>query len=92
MDFIGKKMKKIIFREKALEQYEYWRDNNPRIAIKINSLLEDIKQHPFVGIGKPEPLKGNYAGFWSRRITEEHRLIYKIVDNTIFVAKCMNHY
>lgn len=85
-------MRKVIFREKALEQYEYWINNNPKIAIKINSLLEDIKQRPFSGIGKPEPLKGNYSGYWSRRITGEHRLIYKITDDVIFVAQCMLHY
>lgn len=59
---------------------------------RINDLLKDISRTPFTGIGKPEPLKHKYSGFWSRRIDEEHRLIYKYEDNQILIAKCRFHY
>jgi len=59
---------------------------------RINELLKDISRNPFEGIGKPDPLKFKYAGFWSRRIDEEHRLIYRVVDDEIQIAKCRSHY
>ncbi|AEK58907.1 conserved hypothetical protein [Acidithiobacillus caldus SM-1] len=59
---------------------------------RINTLLKDIRRSPFQGIGKPEPLKHNLAGFWSRRIDEEHRLVYAIQEDTILVAQCRYHY
>jgi toxin YoeB len=59
---------------------------------RINDLIKDISRQPFDGIGKPEPLKYKYAGFWSRRIDDEHRLIYQVKDNELFIAKCRFHY
>jgi len=61
-------------------------------SLSINELLKDISRSPYEGIGKPEPLRFNYSGFWSRRIDEEHRLIYRVVDDEIQIAKCRFHY
>lgn len=76
---------KIIFSPTAMGHYEYWKRTNPAITEKIKILLTDICEHPFSGIGKPEPLKGQLRGIWSRRITREHRLIYKVEGQEIFI-------
>jgi len=76
----------IKFLPKAEEDLEYWKKTgNKRIMKRITTLLADILDHPFTGIGKPEPLKGNQQGLWSRRITDEHRLVYSISDGMIYV-------
>ena len=76
----------IVFTPHALEDRDYWkRTGNKRIMKRITDLLEDIKQHPFTGIGKPEPLKGDLRGLWSRRITDEHRLVYSVADGMVYV-------
>ena len=76
----------IIFLPKADEDLEYWKQtNNTRIMKRISSLLADILEHPFTGIGKPEPLKGEQHGLWSRRITDEHRLVYSVSNGMIYV-------
>ncbi len=82
------------FATKAWEDYQYWVQNDKQILKRINLLLEDIKRNPNDknGIGKPERLKENYSGYFSRRITSEHRLVYKIVDNLIVIAQCRFHY
>lgn len=82
----------IKFSEQAWDDYLFWQANDRANLKRINTLLKDIKRSPFDGIGKPEPLKHNLAGFWSRRIDEEHRLIYAIQDDTILVAQCRYHY
>lgn len=77
---------KIAFLPQAQEDWDYWKNtHNVKITKRIKKLLADIQQHPFTGIGKPEPLKGNQQDKWSRRITDEHRLIYKISNGMIFV-------
>jgi toxin YoeB len=83
---------KYIFVDESWEDYLFWQKTNKRIAVKINELLKDISRHPFSGLGKPEPLKYKYKGFWSRRIDGEHRLIYQFKDNEIHIAKCRFHY
>lgn len=76
----------IKFLPKAEEDLKYWKETgNKRIMKRITTLLADILDHPFTGIGKPEPLKGNQHGLWSRRITDEHRLVYSISDGMIYV-------
>lgn len=76
----------IKFLPKAEEDLKYWKETgNKRIMKRITTLLADILVHPFTGIGKPEPLKGNQHGLWSRRITDEHRLVYSISDGMIYV-------
>ena len=68
---------KLIFSEQAWDDYLYWQKTDPKILKRINTLIETIRRTPFEGIGKPEPLKHQFTGYWSRRITTEHRLIYK---------------
>lgn len=76
----------------AWEDYLYWQIEDKQILKKINQLVKDIKRTPFEGIGKPEPLKGNLSGLWSRRINSEHRLVYLVKDNSIFIIACRGHY
>ncbi|AOR60358.1 Txe/YoeB family addiction module toxin [Pectobacterium parmentieri] len=83
---------KPIWSEAAWEDYLYWQDIDNRIVKKINELIKEIRRTPFEGKGKPEPLKHNLAGFWSRRITEEHRLVYAITDDAMMIAACRYHY
>ena len=84
-------MKKVIFKKLANKQYNYWLKTNKKIVSKIDTLIFDIQEHPFTGLGKPEPLKGKLSGYWSRRITEEHRLVYTVEDD-IIIVQCMYHY
>ena len=83
---------KFVFTELSWEDYQFWLKNDKQKLKRINELLKDISRNPYEGIGKPEPLKFNYAGFWSRRIDEEHRLIYRVEDDEIQIAKCRFHY
>lgn len=76
----------------AWEDYLYWQSQDKKILKRINQLLKDISRSSFEGIGKPEPLKGNLAGFWSRRIDEEHRLVYAVEDNKVLIFSCRGHY
>ena len=85
------------FTKSAWEEFEYWIEMDKDIVIKIKELLKSIKESPFKGIGKPEPLKHGLKGFWSRRITQEHRLIYKIsgkkgIDQKCSIIQCRFHY
>jgi toxin YoeB len=83
---------KYIFVDESWEDYLYWQKTNKKYVSKINRLLKDISRTPFSGLGKPEPLKHKYQGFWSRRIDSEHRLIYTVNDDEILIAKCRFHY
>jgi len=76
----------------AWEEYLYWQHTDKKILKKINELLKESLRTPFDGKGKPEPLKGNLSGAWSRRITDEHRLVYEVKDNLIHVLQCRFHY
>lgn len=82
----------LIFSDQAWEDYLYWQTTDKAILKRINSLIKDIKREPFGGIGKPEPLRFNLSGFWSRRINDEHRLIYAVEENAILIASCRYHY
>ena len=83
----------ILFSDRAWEDYSYWQQHDRKIIKKINHLLADIsRDNPHEGIGKPEPLKHAFSGFWSRRITDEHRLVYRVQDNVIQVAQTRYHY
>ncbi len=76
----------VVLLEKAKKDYLYWKQlGNQRIMKRITQLLKDIEKHPFTGIGKPEPLKGNHQGKWSRRITDEHRMVYSISSGRIYI-------
>lgn len=83
---------KYVFVDESWEDYLYWQKIDKKMLKRINQLIKDIARHPFEGIGKPEPLKHNYRGFWSRRIDGEHRLIYQVTDDEIRIIKCRYHY
>lgn len=76
----------------AWEDYLYWQGQNKRMLKRINQLVKDICRNPFEEIGKPESLRGNLTGFWSRRIDEEHRLVYAVEDSAVVVISCRGHY
>lgn len=82
----------LIFSDQAWEDYLYWQQTDRKLLKRINSLLADMKRSPFEGIGKPEPLKYGLSGYWSRRITDEHRIIYKAQTDSIFIAQLRFHY
>lgn len=80
------------FTEDSWNDYLYWQANDKKILKRINELLKDINRTPFTGLGKPEQLKANLSGYWSRRIDSEHRLVYKIENNDIVILSCRYHY
>ena len=82
----------IVWAPGAWQDYLYWSRTNAPVRDKINTLIEDIQRHPFTGLGKPEPLKRNLRGFWSRRITREHRMVYRIKAGVLQIAQCRFHY
>lgn len=83
---------KITFSTNAWEQYLYWQSTDKKILKRINALIKDIQRTPHEGTGKPEPLKHGLSGYWSRRINDEHRIIYKHRDSTILIAQLRYHY
>jgi len=83
---------KLTFSSKVRENYLYWHKTDKAMLKRINNLIKNIQREPFEGIGKPEPLKHSLSGYWSRRINDEHRLVYKSVDNHIFIAQLRYHY
>ena len=85
-------MNNIMFTERAWEEYCYWQNQDRKTLKRINQLLIDIKRNEFVGIGKPEPLKNDLSGFWSRRIDEANRIVYRIVNEQIEIVQCKGHY
>ncbi|NCB12316.1 MAG: Txe/YoeB family addiction module toxin [Erysipelotrichia bacterium] len=85
-------MKQIAFEEKAFEDFTNWATQDKKLYTKIIALIKDIKRNPFLGLGKPEPLKHELSGYWSRRINDEHRLVYKVTDTMIIIASCKYHY
>lgn len=86
-------MSRYVFSQNAFEDYIYWQKHDKKILYKINLLLKSItREGPLEGIGKPEKLRGNLAGFYSRRITHEHRLVYRIVQDDVEIAACRYHY
>ena len=82
----------IIFSSKAWADYEYWIKHDKKKVDRINKLIKDALRNPFEGIGKPEPLKLNLQGLWSRRIDEEHRLVYEYNDDNLSIISCRFHY
>lgn len=82
----------IVWQTNAWEDYLYWQKNDKQKLKRINELIKDCLRNKFEGIGKPEPLKENLAGFWSRRIDNEHRFVYKIEQNRLHIIQCRYHY
>lgn len=85
-------MSKITFAEDAWEEYLYWQTQDRKTLKKINSLLKEIQRTPFEGAGKPEPLKGDLSGVWSRRINDKDRLVYRFENDIVIVEQCKGHY
>ena len=83
---------KLIFSDGAWEDYLQWQKQDRKMVERINKLIQETCREPFSGIGKPEPLKHALAGFWSRRITEEHRMVYRVDGDALLLAQLRNHY
>lgn len=83
---------RLLWEESAWDAYTHWQTQDKKTIKRINALIKDIQRSPFEGIGKPEALKGNLSGFWSRRIDETNRLVYKEKDGAIIIASCWGHY
>jgi toxin YoeB len=83
---------KLIFSEHAWNDYLYWQKTNKKILKRINLLIKDVRRSPFEGIGKPEPLKHALSGYWSRRINDEHRFVYKVSNDSMLIAQLRYHY
>ena len=84
-------MKKI-WSDQSWDDYLYWQKQNKQMLKKINDLIKDIERNPFKGLGKPEPLKNNLSGWWSRRIDDTHRIIYRVEKGNLEIAQCREHY
>lgn len=82
----------LLFTDDAWEDYLYWQQTNKKILNKVNKLIHDIRRTPFEGIGKPEPLRYQLQGCWSRRINDEHRIVYEVVEDTVRIIACRYHY
>ncbi len=82
----------IQFSSKGWEDYLYWQETDKKTLKKLHELMKDVSRSPYEGIGKPEPLKHALRGFWSRRITDEHRLVYKVEGNVLYVVQARYHY
>lgn len=83
---------RLLWEDRAWEDYLYWQTQDKKTLKRINMLINDIKRTPFEGIGKPEPLRGNLAGYWSRRIDETNRIVYFEQGHIIYVISCRGHY
>lgn len=85
-------MKQVVFEGKAFGDFTDWATQDKKIYAKIITLIKDVNRSPFTGLGKPEALKHQLQGYWSRRINDEHRLVYKVTENSIVIASCKYHY
>jgi toxin YoeB len=83
---------RLVFTPSAWEDYLWFQNRDRKLLKRINQLIEDVKRSPFQGIGKPEPLKGELSGYWSRRINDEHRLIYSVTAKEVVIIACRYHY
>ena len=83
---------RLIFSAQAWEDYLHWQAHDPKLVQRINGLIKECARTPFTGVGKPEPLRGALSGWWSRRITQEHRLVYRPSDDGLLIAQCRYHY
>jgi toxin YoeB len=83
---------RVVFSKNAWDDYTSWLQTDKKMIIKINNLIHDIQRTPFEGLGKPEPLKFDLSGFWSRRIDMEHRLVYQVREDDILIYSCKYHY
>ena len=84
--------RKLVFSEEAWKDYLHWQETDRSMIRRINQLIKDIRRSPYEGIGKPEPLKHQLAGWWSRRIDAEHRFVYRVTENAVEIATLRHHY
>lgn len=84
--------RRLVFTPHAWEEYEFWQGQDRKTLRRINALIRDIQRDPFQGTGKPEPLRGNLAGYWSRRIDDTHRLVYCVEEDDLLILQCRYHY
>lgn len=82
----------LCWADNAWDDYLHWQHTDRKTLKRVNDLLKDMRRNPFEGVGKPEPLKHQWAGYWSRRITEEHRIVYKVENDHLYIAQCRYHY
>ena len=82
---------KLVFDERAWEDYLHWQQNDPKLLLRLNAIIRECQRSPFVGIGKPEPLRGPLSGWWSRRMTQEHRLVYRVTEDKLLIAQGRYH-
>jgi toxin YoeB len=82
----------LVFSQQAWEDYLYWQGQDKKLLQRINAIIKECARTPFEGIGKPEPLRGDLRGWWSRRIDREHRLVYRVEDEALHIAQCRYHY
>lgn len=82
----------LIFWDRAWDEYLFWQETDKATLRKLNVLIKECRRHPFEGTGKPEPLKGDLSGFWSRRIDREHRLVYRVTPTALEIVQCRYHY
>ena len=85
-------MKNVLLAPRAQKELNFWAQEDAKMVLKIFALISDIQRNPFLGLGKPELMRHNYKGLWSRRITAEHRLVYSVTDEQIVIAACRHHY
>ena len=83
---------RLVFSERAWEDYLHWQATDSKLLARLNGLIKECGRTPFSGTGKPEPLRGQLSGWWSRRLTQEHRLVYKVSDDALLIAQCRYHY
>jgi toxin YoeB len=83
---------RVVFSEHAWDDYLYWQKTDRKIVQRVNALIKDVQRTPFEGVGKPEPLKHALSGWWSRRMTDEHRMVYKVDGDAILIAQLRYHY
>ncbi|MDX7953884.1 Txe/YoeB family addiction module toxin [Lichenihabitans sp. Uapishka_5] len=83
---------KLVFDERAWEDYLHWQATDPKLLVRLNGLIRECTRTPFAGTGKPEPLRGPLSGWWSRRLTQEHRLVYRVAGESLLIAQCRYHY
>ena len=83
---------KVTFQDEGWDDYLYWQEHDRKLLAKINTLIKECSRTPFTGTGKPEPLRGEFSGWWSRRINEGHRLIYRKTEDGLLIAQCRYHY
>lgn len=83
---------RLMWLPEAWEEYLYWQKQDPKTLERINTIIKETRREPFMGIGKPEPLRSNLTGWWSRRITREHRIVYKVENDMLIIMQCRFHY